>query len=62
MEFKSKRMMNITEAGLYLGLGRSKTIEFCNQIGAVIHIGRRALYDKEVIDAFFDGNKHLKKE
>lgn len=45
-----KRLLSIGEAGSYLGLGRSKTIEFCNEIGAVIHIGRRVLYDREMID------------
>jgi len=43
-------MLNTKEAGNYIGLGRNKTLEFCNEIGATIHIGRRILHDKEVID------------
>lgn len=47
---REKRMFNVSEAGSYLGLGRTKTMEFCNEIGATVHIGRRVLYDREVID------------
>lgn len=47
---REKRMFNISEAGNYLGLGRTKTMEFCNEIGATVHIGRRVLYDREIID------------
>lgn len=47
---REKRMFNISEAGNYIGLGRTKTMEFCNEIGATVHIGRRVLYDREVID------------
>ena len=25
-------------------------MEFCKEIGAVVHIGRRVLYDREIID------------
>ncbi len=47
---QEKRMFSITEAGNYIGLGRTKTMEFCKEIGAVVHIGRRVLYDREIID------------
>lgn len=49
-----KRFMNLSEACLYLGLGRNKTMEFCKEINAKRKIGRRVLYDKIVIDEYFD--------
>ena len=49
-----KRMLSEKEAGAYLGLGRGKTREFCNEIKAVMHIGSRVLYDRMVIDAYLN--------
>ncbi|WP_022776264.1 hypothetical protein [Butyrivibrio sp. AE2015] len=45
-----KRLMSITEATVYLGLGRNSAIKFLEQIGAKRKIGRRVLYDKVTID------------
>lgn len=58
----SKRMLQEPEMKLYVGLGRSKAREFCEEIGATVKIGRRVLYDKVIIDKYFDnlherGNK-----
>ena len=49
-----KRMLSEKEARVYLGLGRGKTREFCNDIKATMHIGSRVLYDKMVIDSYLD--------
>lgn len=47
---ESKRLMSITEAIVYLGVGRSSAIKYLDRIGAKRKIGCRALYDKQVID------------
>ena len=47
---QEKRMFSITEAGNYIGLGRTKTMEFCKEIGAVVHIGRRVLCETIKLD------------
>ena len=38
----------------YLSLGRNKAIEWGKSIKADVHIGRRVLYDKSVIDRALD--------
>lgn len=45
-----KRLLSITEATVYLGIGRSSALKYLAEIGAKRKIGRRALYDKAVID------------
>lgn len=57
----SKRMLQEPEMKLYTGLGRNNAREFCKNIGAVVRIGRRVLYDKKVIDEYFD-SLHKKTE
>ena len=44
-EFKGKRLFNVSEMLRYTGLGRTKGLEWCKEIGALRHIGKRALYD-----------------
>ena len=46
-----KRLFSINEAVVYLGIGRSTAISYLEKIGAKRKIGRRTLYDKQVIDA-----------
>lgn len=46
-----KRLISINEAVVYLGIGRSTAISYLEQIGAKRKIGRRTLYDKQVIDS-----------
>ena len=46
----TKRLLSITEATVYLGLGRSTAINYLEEIGAKRKIGRRVLYDKVTID------------
>lgn len=53
-EFKGKRLFNVSEMLRYTGLGRSKGLEWCKEIGALRHIGTRALYDRRVIDKAID--------
>lgn len=49
-----KRLLDATEVCMYLSLGRNRGIEFAKSIGAERKIGRRCLYDKVVIDHYFD--------
>ncbi len=53
-----KRFFNAKELCEYLNLGRNRGVEFAKNIGAERKIGRRCLYDKVVIDRYFD--KQLK--
>lgn len=48
------RLMNAKEVCAYLRLGRNRGVEFAKSIGAERKIGRRCLYDKAVIDRYFD--------
>lgn len=52
--FSDKRMLSWSEASGYVGLGRTRTREFCEQIGAVRKIGRRILFDRYAIDRALD--------
>lgn len=47
---ESKRLLSINEATVYLGIGRSSALSYLDEIGAKRKIGRRTLYDKQVID------------
>nr|DAU76230.1 MAG TPA: Tor inhibition protein helix, reverse turn, PROTEIN [Caudoviricetes sp.] len=48
------RLMNTKEVCSYLNLGLNRGVEFAKSIGAERKIGRRCLYDKAVIDRYFD--------
>lgn len=48
------RMLNIKSAAPYMGLGPTCARALLKQIGAEKHIGRRVVYDKQVIDAYLD--------
>lgn len=50
----ANRLMSAKEVCMYLGLGRNRGIEFAKAIGSERKIGRRCLYDKVVIDRYFD--------
>lgn len=56
----SKRLLSITEAAMYLGVGRNTALKYLEQIGAKRNIGRRVLYDKHIIDEYL--NSKLKEE
>ena len=49
-----KRLLDANEVCMYLSLGRNHGVEFARSIGAERKIGRRSLYDKVVIDRYFD--------
>lgn len=49
-----KRLLNFREMLEYTGLGRTKGATWCKEIGALRHIGTRALYDRRVIDKAID--------
>ena len=50
------RMLNEIQARAYTGLGRSSIRKLGEEIGCIHRYGRRILYDRQAIDAFFDKN------
>lgn len=48
------RLLSLSELQDYLSLGRNKAIEWGKSIKADVHIGRRVLYDRVVIDKVLD--------
>ena len=54
IDISQKRMLSEKEAQVYLGIGRTKCRNFCQSIGAILHIGSRILYDKKVIDTYLN--------
>lgn len=53
-EVQGKRLLNVAEMLKYTGLGRTSGLAWCKKIGALRHIGSRALYDRAVIDKAID--------
>lgn len=51
---QEKRLLDVNEVCMYLNLGRCRGVEFAKSIGAERKIGRRSLFDKKVIDEYFD--------
>ena len=49
-----KRMLCIDDASAYIGMGKSRTREIMEELGAKRKIGRRVVYDKKVIDEWLD--------
>ena len=54
MNIENKRMLSRKEAETYTGLGKNLCRSWCESIGAVRKIGRRALFDKTIIDQALD--------
>ena len=50
----STRMMDAPKLCAYLSMGRTRAVEFARGIGAEVKIGRRCLYDRNVIDNALD--------
>ncbi len=50
----TKRLLNLREYLDYVGMGRTKGTEWAKEIGAMKHIGRRAFFDKVIIDKALD--------
>ncbi len=51
---QDKRLLDANEVCIYLNLGRNKGIQVAKEIGAERKIGRRSLFDRVVIDKYFD--------
>lgn len=49
-----KRLLSRKEACEYVGLGLTRGVSFCNEAGARIQIGNRAMYDKQKLDQYID--------
>ena len=54
-ENKAIRLMGIEELKAYLGVGRNTADKVGTAAGAKRKIGKRALYDRQVIDKYIDG-------
>ncbi len=50
----NKRLFNANEYLEYVSMGRTKGMEWAKEIGAMKHIGRRAFFDKVIIDKALD--------
>ena len=49
-----KRMLSIEELSAYWSLGLTKSRALAKEVGAEMHLGRRVVYDRKVIDAYLD--------
>lgn len=49
-----KRLLDVNDVCIYLSLGRNKAKEFGKNIGAQVKIGKRVLYDRVIIDSYFN--------
>lgn len=56
-DFSLKRMLSEKEARIYTGLGRNSVRNLAEKIGAIHHYGRRILYDRWIIDEYFNSDK-----
>ena len=52
-----KRLLDITELAQYIGMGKTYSRKWADEIGAVKHFGRRVLFDRNVVDSALDNNK-----
>ena len=51
---KETRMLDVDDLCAYLNMGKTKATEFGEKCGAKRRIGKRALYDKRIIDQALD--------
>ena len=49
-----KRMLNLKEAAIYIGMGERFTRQYMDEIGATRKFGTRVAFDKRTIDAVLD--------
>ena len=56
------RLLSISEACAYIGVGRDSCIKLARKIGAERSIGRRRLYDKKVFDKYLDALNNKNEE
>ena len=52
-EFET-RMLSVDGLAAYIGMGRTKALEFGERCGAKRKMGKRTLYDKKVVDKALD--------
>lgn len=48
------RLMDREQMCAYIGLGRTRGVEFARHVGAEKRVGRRCLYDRVVLDRAID--------
>lgn len=48
------RLMDTEELRAYINLGRNSAMKLGDEIGARVQIGKRVLWDRVKIDAYFD--------
>ena len=48
------RLMDTEELRAYTNLGRNNAMKLGDEIGARVQIGKRVLWDRKKIDAYFD--------
>ena len=48
------RLLSTPQMCDYLGMGRNSALQFCKEIRATRHIGRRVVHDRDVIDRHLD--------
>lgn len=48
------RLLNTDELMAYSGLGRNRSVELGDRIGARVQIGRRVLWDRMKLDEYFN--------
>lgn len=51
-----KRLLNVSEAMEYTGLGKNRLYDFSKEIGCLKKYGKRTLFDKDIIDKAIDEN------
>ena len=49
-----QRLLSLSELQAYLSVGQSTAWKLGRESGALVKIGRRALYDRRKIDAYVD--------
>ena len=53
-EISEKRLLNLEEVTIYIGMGKVTSRKYMDEIGAVRKFGKRVLFDKIVIDKALD--------
>lgn len=53
-EMLEVRMLDADALSIYIGMGKTRAVEFGEKCGAKRKFGKRALYDKKVIDKAID--------
>ena len=55
----SPRLLNLPQAMTYTGIGKTNLKKWLTEIGAVVRVGRKVLYDRETIDKAITERKGL---